>query len=99
MTITAISNTNLSSNASLSSSGGSSSDSSAVQDFLNFMKESPAQRMVDEWLKAHNLTEKELTAMPAAKRDAIEKQMAQDIENAVKQRMEAQEAKTSAVLS
>jgi hypothetical protein len=52
---------------------------SAEQQFLNYMKEPPTQRMVDAWLKSHGLTRQELEAMPPDKRAAIEKEMANDL--------------------
>ncbi len=60
-----------------------------VQSFLDYMKKSPAQRMIDAWLKAHHLSEEALQKMPAAQRDAIEKQMAQDIADQTKRKIES----------
>ena len=65
-----------------SSSSAQSSDQ-VETNFLDYMKESPMQRMIDAWLKAHNLTEKDLESMSPEKRDAIEKQMADDIKNQI----------------
>jgi gamma-glutamyl phosphate reductase len=53
------------------------------------MSEPPMQRMIDAWLKAHHLTEKELESLPPEKRDAILKQMAADIKNEMKRKIEA----------
>jgi hypothetical protein len=64
----------------------------AVQDFLSYAKESPAQRMVDAWLKAHGLTEQDLAKMPPDKQAAIRKEMADDI----KKQMEDQVQKNGA---
>jgi hypothetical protein len=61
------------------------SGNSAVQDFLAYMKETPAQRMEDSWLAAHGLTRDALNAMPPAQREAVLKQMAQDIADETKQ--------------
>lgn len=52
---------------------------SVVQKFLDYMKETPAQRMEDSWLSGHHLTRAQLDAMPADQRTAILKQMADDI--------------------
>jgi hypothetical protein len=76
----------------------SAASNSVEQTLLDFMKESPGQRMIDEWLKAHHLTEQELQKMPAQQREAIEKQMAQDIENAVKQKAETNLKNSLAVI-
>jgi hypothetical protein len=58
---------------------------SAADDFLAYMKESPAQRMEDSWLAAHGLSKEALAAMPPDKRAAVLKQMANDIKNQVTQ--------------
>jgi hypothetical protein len=57
----------------------SSGGSDALQYLENYLKESPAQRMEDAWLAKHHLSESQLEAMPPAQRDAIKKQMADDI--------------------
>jgi hypothetical protein len=61
---------------------------SAVQSFMNYAKESPAQRMVDDWLKAHGLTEQELDKMPPDKQAQIRKEMAADIKKQIDEQME-----------
>lgn len=63
--------------------------SQPAQAFLDYMKKSPYQRMVDAWLKQHNLTQKELDAMPADQREGILKQMAADL----KEQMQQEQAK------
>ncbi|MDB5411193.1 MAG: hypothetical protein JWL84_6105 [Rhodospirillales bacterium] len=51
--------------------------------FLNYMKETPAQRIEDSWLASHHLTRKQLDAMPPAARQAIEKQMQAEIKEQI----------------
>ncbi len=63
----------------------------AVQGFMTYMKKTPAEMLRDQWLAAHNLTEEKLKAMTPEQRDAINKQIAEEI----KQKME-QEAKEKA---
>ncbi|HVJ43988.1 MAG TPA: hypothetical protein VM639_20970 [Dongiaceae bacterium] len=58
-------------------------DSPAVKNFQDYMKKTPEQRMRDAWLAAHHLSEADLDAMPADKRQAIENQMANDIKNRI----------------
>jgi DNA-binding transcriptional regulator YdaS (Cro superfamily) len=53
--------------------------------FLNYMKETPAQQMEDSWLANHHLTTKQLAAMPAAEREAIEKRMQAEIKEKITQ--------------
>ncbi|MDY0884529.1 hypothetical protein ACFPL7_04085 [Dongia soli] len=72
--------------------GDQSGLSQPAQDFLDYMKKTPAQRMVDAWLKQHNLTQEELNAMPADQREAITKQMAADLKAQMqKDQMQKQE--------
>src|SRR4051812_40952191 len=40
-----------------------SSDDTAVQDFMNYMKETPEQRFVDSWLRAHHISKEALDKM------------------------------------
>jgi hypothetical protein len=62
------------------------SSSDPAQAFLDYMKKTPAQRMVKAWLAAHHLTQQQLDAMPPAQRTAIERQMAQDIQNETREK-------------
>ena len=48
--------------ADLAAAAKSKSDS-VVQDFLAYMKETPAQRMEDSWLNAHGITKAAFDAM------------------------------------
>jgi len=65
------------------------SDQNAVQNFLNYMKESPAEHMEDAWLSAHGLTRDDLKHMTPEKRNAIMKEMAEDIKNKLLQQAQA----------
>ena len=58
---------------------------SAVDNFLNYMKESPAERMADAWLASHGLSKEKLAAMSPEKREAVLKQMAKEIQDQVAQ--------------
>ena len=60
----------------------------AEESFLDYMKESPAERMIDRWLTSHHLTKEALAAMPQAQRDALEQQMKDDIEQQIKRAAE-----------
>jgi acyl-CoA reductase-like NAD-dependent aldehyde dehydrogenase len=51
----------------------------AVDDFLAYMKKSLAERMADAWLAAHGLDREKLKAMPPEQRDAVLKQMTQEL--------------------
>jgi hypothetical protein len=73
--------------AGITSDTANASDSS-VQSFLKYANEPPAKRMVDDWLKAHGLTEKDLEKMPADKQAAIRKEMAADIKKQIEDQMQ-----------
>ncbi len=77
--------------------GGAPSTKTAAPDaateFLNYMKESPAQRMMDSWLQAHGLTQADLDKMKPEERDKIVQQMKQDIEEKIKEKNEAASSK------
>lgn len=57
----------------------------AVKAFMDYMKETPAQRWEEEWLRAHGLTLKQLQAMSPAQRAAIEREIARDIQTRLQQ--------------
>lgn len=61
-----------------------------AQEFLDYMKESPAQRMEDKWLRAHGLTKEKLDAMTPAQQKAVMDQMKHDIEQQMKDAMKVQ---------
>lgn len=63
-----------------------------AKEFMDFMKLTPAQRMEEQWLRSHGLTRKDLESMSPEKRDAIKKQMAQEIEDAMKRKTKAKAA-------
>ena len=67
----------------------------AEKAFLDYMKKPVAQRLRDAWLSSHNLTEKDLAAMSAADREAIEKQMAADLKSQMQQQAQAKATATS----
>lgn len=51
----------------------------AVDEFLAYMKKSLAERMADAWLAAHGLDREKLKAMKPADREAVLKQMAEEL--------------------
>jgi acyl-CoA reductase-like NAD-dependent aldehyde dehydrogenase len=55
----------------------------AAEDFLKYMKESPAERMADSWLAAHGLSKEKLAAMSPEQRAAALKQMAKELQDQV----------------
>ncbi len=81
--------------SSLTGNSSSSAYASAVQNFMDYMKETPAQQMEDAWLHAHGLTRQELAKMSPEKQAAIMRQMQQDIELQLKQKAEKAAGKTA----
>jgi hypothetical protein len=78
--------------ASASSSASSSDD--ATTQFLNYMKETPAQRMQDAWLKQHGISPQAFAAMSGEEKQKIIDQMKQDIEAKLKQKLDSGNAST-----
>jgi pyruvate/2-oxoglutarate dehydrogenase complex dihydrolipoamide acyltransferase (E2) component len=70
-------------------SAPTSTGNGAASDFLSYMKESIGQRMIDNWLSAHHLTQKDLDAMDPKQREAIMRQMKDDIQKQLQQQTEA----------
>ena len=75
------------------SNGGASSSSSsgndAVTQFMDYMKETPAQRMQDAWLQQHGISPQAFAAMTGAQKQKIIDERKQDIEAKLKQKMES----------
>ncbi len=61
---------------------------SAAETFKKYMAKSPAERMVENWLKAHKLDEEKLKAMKPEEREAVMKQMHAEIEQNLKNQTE-----------
>ena len=59
------------------------SNTPGQDEFQAYMKKTPSERMMDRWLAAHNLTQDQLNAMPTHEREAILKQMRDDIRREV----------------
>ena len=69
----------------LSESESKPLSTTAVDDFLAYMKKSLAERMADAWLAAHGLDRQKLKAMKPAERDAVLKQMAAELAQQLRQ--------------
>lgn len=68
---------------------------SAVDAFLAEAKKTPAERIRDDWLARHKMTEEDLQAMSPEKREAIEKEIAEEL----KRKLTGNEAKRGAVMN
>ncbi|HWU61931.1 MAG TPA: hypothetical protein VN112_07895 [Ensifer sp.] len=69
-----------------------------ADEFLEFMKKSPIERLRDQYLKAHNLTEDQLKSMPLEQRQALEDDLSQYIKdqlNLVEDKKNAEKALAS----
>ena len=62
---------------------------SAVDEFLAYMKKTLAERMADAWLAAHGLDREKLKAMKPEQREAVLKQMAEELKQQLQQATEA----------
>jgi hypothetical protein len=71
------------------------SDDDIIQQFEAYIKESPAARMEDDWLRAHGITKEQFDHMSADQKQKITDEMKQDIERKLKEKM--QDAATAAV--
>lgn len=67
----------------------------AVDTFLAEAKKTPAERIRDDWLARHKMTEDDLKAMSPEKREAIEKEIAEEL----KRKLTGNEAKRGAVMN
>lgn len=67
----------------------------SVQEFMNYMKKSPAERMLESWLAAHGITKEEFDAMSPKEKQALMDQMKREIEAQIKKQAEEKVAKAS----
>ena len=52
---------------------------SPEETFLAYMKKSPVERWVESWLAARGLTKDEFDALPPDEREALAKELAEDL--------------------
>lgn len=69
------------------------------QEFMEYMQKSPIERMRDAWLQGRGLSEEKLEAMSPEERQAIEKQMAEDIKRQMEMSMQESQSGLSAEAS
>ncbi|CAO3421660.1 hypothetical protein [Azospirillum endophyticum] len=77
------------------STAGPTTDTAAVTDFLAEAKKTPAERIRNDWLARHRMTEDDLNAMPPERRKAMEKEFAEEL----KRKLTGQDAKRGAVMN
>lgn len=78
-TLTTYPGSSITGSSSASQNSGDVDFSSLVSDFEKEIKESPFQRMFDAVLKEHGLTEAAYDRLPAAQKDAIMKEVTDDL--------------------
>jgi hypothetical protein len=61
-----------------------SDSGSGVEDFLNYAKETPAQRMFDNWLSGQHITMSQYNAMTDAEKQKLLEQYRQQLEQEMK---------------
>lgn len=54
--------------------------------FLAYMKKSPVERWVENWLAARGLSKEEFDALPPDQHEALAKEMAEDLKKAAQQK-------------
>ncbi|HWA49171.1 MAG TPA: hypothetical protein VG742_12900 [Dongiaceae bacterium] len=59
---------------------------SPEETFLAYMKKTPAERWVESWLAARGLTKEEFEALPPKEHEALAKEMAEDLKEAMQQK-------------
>lgn len=64
-----------------------SSTDSTVQDFLSYLKESPAQRWFDKFLAAHHLSKDDFNAMSSAEKQKLIDEFKREMEDQMKKKM------------
>ncbi len=64
-------------------------DDAALQELIDYFFESPAQRIVDNWLRAHNITKEQFNAMPPEQQESIRRQIADEIKKRTEDRAKA----------
>lgn len=66
-------------------SSGSSDD--AVQEFMNYAKETPAQRMFSDWLGSQNVTPQQFSAMTPEQQQALINKFEEQLEVKMKSKV------------
>jgi hypothetical protein len=59
---------------------------SPEETFLSYVKKSPVERWIENWLKARGLTKEEFDALPPDEHEALAKEMAQDLKKAAQEK-------------
>ncbi len=86
---TASSSSNAKSASSQQTSLTKPSDSEdARKKFLDYMKQTPAQRWQEAWLQAHGMTKEQFDALPADKKAALIDEMKQEMQDQMRQAAE-----------
>jgi hypothetical protein len=75
---------------------GNAGGNAAVDEFVAYMKKSLAERMGDAWLASHGLDRAKLKAMSPEEREAVLKQMAEELKQELQQATAAAKAARNA---
>ncbi|MFD1623646.1 hypothetical protein [Azospirillum griseum] len=78
-----------------SASGSSASKTSAADAFLAEARKTPAQRIREDWLARHKMSEDDLKTMDDKQREAVEKDIAEEI----KRKLTGQDSQRGAVVN
>ncbi len=77
------------------SASSSASKTSAADAFLAEAKKTPAQRIREDWLARHKMSEEDLKTMDDKQREAVEKDIAEEI----KRKLTGQDSQRGAVVN
>ena len=75
--------------ATTKSSSQTTSGESGLQEFMQYAKETPAQRMFDSWLKGQGVTEQQFNAMTPAEKQKLVDQFEAQTKTKMKSEMTA----------
>lgn len=65
---------------------GAGKTSSPEDTFLAYVKKSPVERWIENWLKARGLTKEAFDALPADEHEALAKEMEEDLKKAMREK-------------
>lgn len=65
---------------------GTSKIPSPEETFLAYMKKTPVERWVENWLKSRGLTKEEFDALPPEEHEALAREMAEELKKATQEK-------------
>ena len=75
-------------NAATSLSAAPKATDDAMQEFKDYMNQTPAERLQYQWLAQHGITKEQFDALPPEEKQKLLAQMKQELEQKIKQNVE-----------